>query len=117
MSDGKVEHLVQLRMQRVLRESHGDTPTNRASNRGLPSVVLEAIGVVVRREVAGLVDLNDTVLTRDEVGALLKVCSKTVTNLVRKGRLPATRMSGGAYRFRKSDVLRWMSAHAQRREG
>ncbi len=53
---------------------------------------------------------NEEVLTRDEVAALLKISTKTVTKLVNCEALPCTKV-GREYRFLLSDVLHWMRTH------
>lgn len=59
-----------------------------------------------------MTDLNEEVLTADDVAALLRVSSKTVKRLAAEGRLPAQRV-GRAWRFSKEAILEWL-AHRER---
>lgn len=47
-------------------------------------------------------------LTITDVARLLLVSERTVYRLVGSGQLPGFKPGGGAWRFRKSDVDRWM---------
>jgi excisionase family DNA binding protein len=49
-------------------------------------------------------DATDDLLTRTEVARYLRVSDRTVSRLVRKGQLPASRI-GRAVRIRQSDLL------------
>mgnify|MGYP003838132317 FL=1 len=49
-------------------------------------------------------DATDDLLTRTEVARYLRVSDRTVSRLVRKGQLPASRI-GRTVRIRQSDLL------------
>lgn len=67
----------------------------------------DMISDVVREHVQPLIDAGDQVLTREQVGTLLQVCSKTVTEYVERMSLPTSRM-GKEYRFLRSEVIAWL---------
>jgi excisionase family DNA binding protein len=50
----------------------------------------------------------DDVLTREQAAEFLKVCTKTVSRLVKREGLPAV-LIGREYRLRRSAVLAWMA--------
>jgi excisionase family DNA binding protein len=68
----------------------------------LREVVAEAVAVALTRK------SQDDALTRPQVAALLGVHPKTVTRLVRKGRLRG-KWVGRVWRFRRQDVSSYMS--------
>jgi excisionase family DNA binding protein len=53
-----------------------------------------------------------TVLTADEVAALLRVSTKTVLSLARTGALPGEKV-GRAWRFLRSDVLGYVGGQSR----
>lgn len=76
---------------------------------------------VIREELSGIVGASakpvpvepDTLLTRAEMAAYLRISLVTLTDWVKRG-LPAHRKrKGGRVLFQKSEVLRWL--HASRR--
>lgn len=52
---------------------------------------------------------QDEVLTRSQAAKLLRVCSESVTKLVRDEGLPCKRV-GKEYRFLRSEVVAWLAA-------
>lgn len=58
---------------------------------------------------------TDPLLTVNEVAESLRVSTMTVYRLVKSGQLPATRV-GRSYRFRRSDVQRYLDAGAVKPE-
>lgn len=52
---------------------------------------------------------QDEVLTRSQVAALLRVCTESVSRLVRKEGLPCRRV-GKEYRFLRSEVVAWLAS-------
>lgn len=52
---------------------------------------------------------EDDVLTADEAAALLRVSVKTLYRLVSDGRLPGRKV-GRAWRFRRSDLMRYLQS-------
>ncbi|WP_199051914.1 helix-turn-helix domain-containing protein [Aquitalea sp. ASV15] len=48
------------------------------------------------------------ILTMDEVAEYLKVSKRTVYRLAQSGELPAFKL-GGIWRFRRSDLERWIA--------
>ena len=57
------------------------------------------------------VPVQDEVLTRSQAAKLLRVCSESVTKLVRDEGLPCLRV-GKEYRFLRSKVVSWLAARA-----
>ena len=53
-------------------------------------------------------DATDDLLTRAEVARYLRVSDRTVSRLIRKGQLPASRI-GRAVRIRQSDLLEMLN--------
>lgn len=72
----------------------------------------------VREEVAKLGHAEGPeVLTREQTAELLQVTPDIVTKYIRENELPATKL-GSEYRFRRSELLQWMSArHHQPKKG
>jgi len=109
------------RMRRVL----GGLPKG-----GSPETYSEAVFSelrALRSEVLGLRDLltggapagaaaQDEVLTRSQAAKLLRVCSESVSKLVRDEGLPCKRV-GKEYRFRRSEMLAWLAARGARQMG
>jgi excisionase family DNA binding protein len=54
------------------------------------------------------VDATDDLLTRAEVAQYLRVSGRTVSRLIREGKLPAARI-GRAVRIRQSDLLEMLN--------
>jgi excisionase family DNA binding protein len=48
-------------------------------------------------------------LTARQVGDLLGVSAETVLRWTRKGELPATRLPGGAIRYREDKLAEWLA--------
>lgn len=48
--------------------------------------------------------MTDTFLTTSEVAALLRVDASTVRDWAKRGKLAATTLPGGHYRFNRADV-------------
>lgn len=59
---------------------------------------------------------DNEILTAEEASALLRVSTKTVLALARAGTLPGEKV-GRAWRFLKSDVLRYVSGSSESRGG
>lgn len=82
----------------------------------------------VRSEVSRLRDLltgrgqnrspaaQDEVLTRSQAAKLLRVCSESITKLVRDEGLPCKRV-GKEYRFLRSEVVAWLAARGASETG
>jgi excisionase family DNA binding protein len=56
---------------------------------------------------ARIVEMDDTLLTVEEIAQLLRVSTKTVYRLLRRGEIPAHRI-GHHWRFDRSEVTRWI---------
>jgi len=56
-----------------------------------------------------MTDSEDEILTLDEVATYLKAGKRTVYRLAQKGEIPAFKF-GGSWRFRRSDLDRWIIA-------
>lgn len=57
------------------------------------------------------IDAED-VLTSEQTAELLKVCTKTLQDLVHRHGLPASRLvDNGPFRFVRSEVIAWVQAH------
>lgn len=54
-------------------------------------------------------DPQDEILTLDDVALYLKAGKRTVYRLAQKGEIPAFKL-GGTWRFRRSDLDRWIAA-------
>lgn len=52
---------------------------------------------------------EDEILTLDEVALYLKAGKRTVYRLAQKGDIPAFKL-GGTWRFRRSELDRWIAA-------
>lgn len=107
--------LERARMRRVL----GGLP--KVGSHGSAETYSEAVFCelrAMRSEVSSLRDLlqgrggaraADEVLTRSQAAKLLRVCSESVTKLVRDEGLPCKRV-GKEYRFLRSEVVAWLAA-------
>lgn len=83
---------------------------------GLP-LMLDAVRAVVRdefgelrRELIAELATGDEVLTRAAVAQFLHVSTRTVSNWIHTRGLPASKI-GVEWRFRRSEVVRWMGEH------
>jgi excisionase family DNA binding protein len=56
-----------------------------------------------------MVDPEGEILTLEEVAAYLKAGKRTVYRLLADNKIPAFKL-GGAWRFRRSELDRWMTA-------
>ena len=59
---------------------------------------------------------SDEILTIKELSQYLKLAEKTAYRLASEGRIPAFKV-GGAWRFRKSEIDRWIIKQEQQKEG
>jgi excisionase family DNA binding protein len=55
------------------------------------------------------------ILTLDEVAVFLKAGKRTVYRLAQNGEIPAFKL-GGTWRFRRSDLDRWIDANSNRKK-
>ena len=53
-------------------------------------------------------ETRDEILTLDDVAAYLKAGKRTVYRLAQKGEIPAFKL-GGTWRFRRSELDRWIA--------
>ncbi|WP_322995115.1 methylation-associated defense system helix-turn-helix domain-containing protein MAD1 [Castellaniella sp.] len=58
---------------------------------------------------------DSEILTLDDVAAYLKAGKKTVYRLAQQGEIPGFKL-GGAWRFRRSELDRWIAAPDQLRK-
>ena len=56
--------------------------------------------------------MDNEILTIREVAEYLKLADKTVYRLAAEGKIPGFKV-GGAWRFRKDELLRWMTEQEQ----
>ncbi len=56
-----------------------------------------------------MADLENEILTLDEVAVYLKAGKRTVYRLAACGEIPAFKL-GGTWRFRRSDLEQWIAA-------
>ncbi len=56
-----------------------------------------------------MADVEDEILTLDEVAAYLKAGKRTVYRLAQQGDIPAFKL-GGTWRFRRTELDRWIAA-------
>lgn len=63
-----------------------------------------------------MAEMEDEILTLDEVAAYLKAGKRTVYRLAAEGKLPAFKL-GGSWRFRRSDLDAWIAASLAERSG
>jgi excisionase family DNA binding protein len=59
---------------------------------------------------------NDDILTIKELSLYLKLAEKTAYRLASDGKIPGFKV-GGAWRFRKSEIDRWIIKQEQQKEG
>jgi excisionase family DNA binding protein len=57
--------------------------------------------------------MPEEILTIREVAEFLKVTERTIYRLAAESQLPAFKV-GGSWRFRKADLIRWMSDQSKR---
>lgn len=57
--------------------------------------------------------MDNEILTIREVAEYLKLAEKTVYRLVAEGKIPGFKV-GGAWRFRKSEIDRWIIKQEQK---
>ena len=57
--------------------------------------------------------MNDDVMTIKEISSYLKLKEKTVYALAGKGKIPSFK-AGGALRFRKSKIEKWIKAQEEK---
>jgi excisionase family DNA binding protein len=55
-----------------------------------------------------MIGADGEILTLDEVAAYLKAGKRTVYRLAQEGKIPAFKL-GGTWRFRRSDLERWIA--------
>ena len=58
---------------------------------------------------------DDEILTVKELAAYLKIAEKTTYRFASEGKVPGFKV-GGAWRFRKSKIDRWISEQEQNKE-
>lgn len=59
---------------------------------------------------------SDDILTIKELSLYLKLAEKTAYRLASDGKIPGFKV-GGAWRFRKSEIDRWIIKQEQQKEG
>jgi excisionase family DNA binding protein len=59
---------------------------------------------------------NDDILTIKELSLYLKLAEKTAYRLASDGKIPGFKV-GGSWRFRKSEIDRWIVKQEQKKEG
>lgn len=59
---------------------------------------------------------SDDILTVKEIADYLKIAEKTAYRFVSEGKIPGFKV-GSAWRFRKSEIDRWIAEQEQKREG
>jgi excisionase family DNA binding protein len=74
----------------------------------LRTLIAETARVAVRDEIGQLVEPR--FLTTADVAAMLQVCTRQVTNLVKTEGLPVARQLGRELRFERDQVVEWMRA-------
>lgn len=62
----------------------------------------------VRAELGERTETTAEIMTREQVAELLNVDVRTITNYVKKRGLPATKLGGNEWRFRRTEVLKWI---------
>lgn len=77
--------------------------------RAMRSEVSRLRDLLMGRAQRGAAAADDEVLTRSQAAKLLRVCSESVTKLVRDEGLPCKRV-GKEYRFLRSEVVAWLAA-------
>lgn len=59
--------------------------------------------------------LNDDIMTVKELAEYLKIAEKTAYRFASRGKVPGFKV-GSAWRFRKSEIDRWISEQEQNHE-
>lgn len=59
---------------------------------------------------------NDDIMTMRELADYLKIAEKTAYRFASEGKVPGFKV-GSAWRFRKSEIERWIADQEQRQEG
>lgn len=59
---------------------------------------------------------NDDIMTVKEVADYLKIAEKTAYRFASEGKVPGFKV-GSAWRFRKSEIDRWIIKQEQQKEG
>ena len=62
----------------------------------------------------GTTNLEEEILTLDEVAAFLKAGKRTVYRFAQSGEMPAFKF-GGTWRFRRSELERWIDQNSNQR--
>jgi excisionase family DNA binding protein len=57
--------------------------------------------------------MSDDIMTVREVADFLKVTERTIYRLAAKNQIPSFKV-GGSWRFRRTDLVKWMSEQADR---
>lgn len=60
--------------------------------------------------------MTDEILTLKEVAEYLKLAEKTAYRLAADGKLPGFKV-GGSWRFKQSDIKKWIEQSKKRRKG
>ncbi len=60
--------------------------------------------------------LNDDILTVKELAEYLKIAEKTAYRFASEGKVPGFKV-GSAWRFRKSEINRWIAEQEQKQDG
>jgi len=63
----------------------------------------------------GWVEMEEKLLTAEDLAAYLNVCTKTVYRMLRRGQLPCYRVAG-VWRFRKEAIDQWLEQRAPERK-
>jgi excisionase family DNA binding protein len=63
-----------------------------------------------------MTEADGEILTLDEVAAYLKAGKRTVYRLAQKRQIPAFKL-GGTWRFRRSELDRWIAASINKNTG
>ncbi len=74
------------------------------------SVREDASGPRLREQSVAMTEPAPSVLTVDELAALLRVNRKTVYDALARGEIPGARRIGGCYRILRDRVLDWLAA-------
>ena len=61
-------------------------------------------------------EMQTDIMTIREVADYLKLTEKTAYRLVAEGKIPGIKV-GGSWRFKRSEIERWIDERSQRREG
>ena len=60
--------------------------------------------------------LNDDIMAAKELAGYFKIAAKTVRRLASERKIPGVKV-GNAWRFRKSEIDRWIIKQEQQKEG